>query len=71
MITPIRGRKLCMLFNHATDKSRLEMITPIRGRKLFNYSIVVLESEPIRNDNPDKGTETKSTEYGCVKAFVD
>ena len=39
-------------------KHPLEMITPIRGRKLESVSLdgnlVVL----IRNDNPDKGTET-------------
>ena len=56
MITPIRGRKqldrlFLLLF------VELEMITPIRGRKrsMFKFNIV---SFSIRNDNPDKGTET-------------
>ena len=35
------------------------MITPIRGRKLI-FSDVLSGNSPrtIRNDNPDKGTET-------------
>ena len=34
------------------------MITPIRGRKLNNCYINTVFFQQIRNDNPDKGTET-------------
>ena len=59
MITPIRGRKQA-LFLCCPAYKQLEMITPIRGRKLVSccrYLIVHV----IRNDNPDKGTETNDT----------
>ena len=43
---------------------RLEMITPIRGRKLYyNDCTSLFEVAPIRNDNPDKGTETDKNIY--------
>ena len=59
MITPIRGRKhksphlLSKVFN------ALEMITPIRGRKRI-YMSLTRGLTLIRNDSPDKGTETSS-----------
>ena len=34
------------------------MITPIRGRKRTNTSTTNTATNAIRNDNPDKGTET-------------
>ena len=34
------------------------MITPIRGRKLVLIELVPSKLLIIRNDNPDKGTET-------------
>ena len=34
------------------------MITPIRGRKLDDLDADAKPDTPIRNDNPDKGTET-------------
>ena len=38
---------------------RLEMITPIRGRKLERTPSTLSQLDNlIRNDNPDKGTET-------------
>ena len=36
------------------------MITPIRGRKLTRQAIKTVTVINIRNDNPDKGTETRS-----------
>ena len=58
MITPIRGRKPCRRISLPTFSGiRLEMITPIRGRKLSSMVSFII-SGVIRNDNPDKGTET-------------
>ena len=34
------------------------MITPIRGRKLLDSTKFHVGARNIRNDNPDKGTET-------------
>ena len=62
MITPIRGRKLSYT-NFANFVIILEMITPIRGRKQnisADYSSV---KQRIRNDNPDKGTETQNPKF--------
>ena len=44
------------------------MITPIRGRKLF-FDLALVYYNLIRNDNPDKGTETVSLislMHGCL-----
>ena len=49
---------------------RLEMITPIRGRKLSGFSANILCSFLIRNDNPDKGTETSVKHTCCVMSKV-
>ena len=57
MITPIRGRKRLCYTISIVLLMRLEMITPIRGRKLYFISSK-LSGTTIRNDNPDKGTET-------------
>ena len=56
MITPIRGRKP-ITTKEAKRLAKLEMITPIRGRKLL-YEKPNIKPIYIRNDNPDKGTET-------------
>ena len=59
MITPIRGRKPSG--DGDLDKGKdywLEMITPIRGRKPRTPLSRWIFLSPIRNDNPDKGTET-------------
>ena len=44
------------------------MITPIRGRKLKTSRVLSWFLDKIRNDNPDKGTETKLgfTGYICA-----
>ncbi len=58
MITPIRGRKRALQdLHYCQTLYRLEMITPIRGRKRgveYPPGVEIV----IRNDNPDKGTET-------------
>ena len=45
--------------DYAFWAKKLEMITPIRGRKPTGQQDSTYKQE-IRNDNPDKGTETKS-----------
>ena len=61
MITPIRGRKQAIRMLHYTHTfPRLEMITPIRGRKHFKGETEACGGNMIRNDNPDKGTETRA-----------
>ena len=64
MITPIRGRKRnkCQALQYFV--LRLEMITPIRGRKLLFDLTGLGFPVKIRNDNPDKGTET-TTYLSC------
>ena len=58
MITPIRGRKRIFPQILVHLHKWLEMITPIRGRKLKS-SVNASQKNEIRNDNPDKGTETR------------
>ena len=60
MITPIRGRKPIDIkgFANADTCPRLEIITPIRGRKRTCQYACLYPYHVIRNDNPDKGTET-------------
>ena len=58
IITPIRGRKLKALKALARDITRLEIITPIRGRKQTVGQLHNI-TRTFRNNNPDKGTETK------------
>ena len=43
------------------------MITPIRGRKRKRQWKQAQAVSPIRNDNPDKGTETGK--HSCVRPF--
>ena len=57
MITPIRGRKRKLSRANQSLDCGLEMITPIRGRKRI-ISAMLPPYSGIRNDNPDKGTET-------------
>ena len=47
------------------------MITPIRGRKQKEINNGSFSLENIRNDNPDKGTETKYKENCTTKEVID
>ena len=48
------------------------MITPIRGRKLHKQVFYIATVFIIRNDNPDKGTETFKTVviYSCSELKI-
>ena len=48
------------------------MITPIRGRKLSSYMNGDGEALRLKDDNPDKGTETiKNLNLDCTSSFVE
>ena len=58
-LTPIRGRKQCiMIFSNLPDES-LQKLTPIRGRKQYLRDSSLIK-ELFTEVNPDKGTETLS-----------
>ena len=46
------------------------MITPIRGRK-HTMPQMAINKNMIRNDNPDKGTETSRVLNGDYSVFKD
>ena len=45
------------------------MITPIRGRKLFYQKVIQNFASVIRNDNPDKGTETDILPDNAIEGY--
>ena len=59
IITPIRGRKLCIRYRLKQNQKEFRNNNPDKGTETKWQSNLVTIQYLFRNNNPDKGTETR------------